>query len=417
MLNAESFFTMWELIQSNRRKSAALIVILALVLAGLGLSIGWSIAGEEGSFFGVAVAMVIWIVMLLTNLAAGESILLSAAGAREVTHDDAPQLFNVVEEMKIAAGLPAMPKVYVIDNPAPNAFAVGLKPERAAVAVTSGLLARLNRDELQGVIGHEFGHISNRDTMFMTLAGVTVGAIILLADLYVYRMRFGGGRSRSSGNRGGGQAAAIMMIIALVLAILAPLLAQLLYFACSRRREYLADASSAQFTRYPAGLASALVKISGAQAGSLEVSRALAPMFIVNPLAATAESSNIFSTHPPTADRIRVLRALTGDVSLAAYEAAFQQTHNGQNVMQANTVQGAAPVTVREASPAVAEHTPVQQWRAAQNVVQRTAGYLTIPCECGVNLKVPQNFGQLSVTCPKCNRQHPLPPAIAQAPA
>lgn len=417
MLNAESFFTMWELIQSNRRKSAALIVILALVLAGLGLSIGWSIAGEEGSFFGVAVAMVIWIVMLLTNLAAGESILLSAAGAREVTHDDAPQLFNVVEEMKIAAGLPAMPKVYVIDNPAPNAFAVGLKPERAAVAVTSGLLARLNRDELQGVIGHEFGHISNRDTMFMTLAGVTVGAIILLADLYVYRMRFGGGRSRSSGNRGGGQAAAIMMIIALVLAILAPLLAQLLYFACSRRREYLADASSAQFTRYPAGLASALVKISGAQAGSLEVSRALAPMFIVNPLAATAESSNIFSTHPPTADRIRVLRALTGDVSLAAYEAAFQQTHNGQNVMQANTVQGAAPVTVREASPAVAEHTPVQQWRAAQNIVQRTAGYLTIPCECGVNLKVPQNFGQLSVTCPKCNRQHPLPPAIAQAPA
>jgi len=125
---------MWELIQSNRRKSAALIVILALVLAALGLSIGWSIAGEEGGYFGVAVAMIIWIVMLVTNLVAGESILLSAAGGREVTHDDAPQLFNVVEEMKIAAGLPAMPKVYIIDNPVPNAFAVGLKPERAAVA-------------------------------------------------------------------------------------------------------------------------------------------------------------------------------------------------------------------------------------------------------------------------------------------
>ena len=403
---------MWELIQSNRRKSAALIVILALVLAALGLSIGWSIAGEEGGYFGVTVAMIIWIVMLVANFAAGESILLSAAGGREVTHADAPQLFNVVEEMKIAAGLPAMPKVYIIDNPAPNAFAVGLNADRAAVAVTSGLLARLNRDELQGVVAHELGHIKNRDTMFMTLAGVTVGAIILLADLYVYRMRFGGGRSRSSNDRGGGQAAAVMMVIALLLAILAPILAQLLYFACSRRREYLADASSALFTRYPAGLASALVKISGAQASTLEVSRALAPMFIVNPLAANAEDSSVFSTHPPTADRIRVLRALTGDVSLAAYEAAFQQMHNGAGVMRTATVQNATPIVTRQADDTPHDH--ATQWRAAQNLVQRSAGYFTIPCECGVNIKMPQNFGQPSVTCPKCNRQHPLPPEIAQ---
>lgn len=407
---------MWELIQSNRRKSAALIVIMALVLAGLGLSIGWSIAGEGGGFFGVAVAMVIWIVMLLVNLAAGEDILLAAAGGREVTHDDAPQLFNVVEEMQIAAGLPAMPKVYLIDNPAPNAFAVGLKAERAAVAVTSGLLARLTRDELQGVVAHELGHIKNRDTMFMTLAGVTMGAVILIADLYVSGMRFGGGRSRSSNERGGGQGAAIMMVIALVFAILAPILAQLLYFACSRRREYLADASSAQFTRYPAGLASALVKISGAQAGTLEVSRALAPMFIVNPLAAASETSSIFSTHPPTADRIRVLRALTGDVSLAAYEAAFQQTHDGAGVLRAASVQGATPIVMRAATPAAAAATPdpTQQWRAAQNLVQRSAGYFTIPCACGVNLKVPQNFGQPTVACPKCGAKHLLPPEIAQ---
>jgi heat shock protein HtpX len=407
---------MWELIQSNRRKSALLIVIMALVLAGLGLSIGWSIAGEEGGFFGVAVAMLIWIVLLLVNFFAGENILLAAAGGREVTHDDAPQLFNVVEEMKIAAGLPAMPKIYIIDNPAPNAFAVGLKAERAAIAVTSGLLAHLTRDELQGVVAHELGHIRNRDTMFMTLAGVTMGAVILIADLYLRGMRFGGGRSRSSNDRGGGQAAAIMMVIALVFAILAPILAQLLYFACSRRREYLADASSALFTRYPAGLASALVKISGAQAGTLEVSRALAPMFIVNPLAANAESSSIFSTHPPTGDRIRVLRALTGDVSLAAYEAAFQQTHNGAGVLRAAGVQGATPVEARAAAPAAAAPPdPAQQWRAAQNLVQRTAGYFTIPCACGVNLKVPQNFGQPSVACPKCGAQHVLPPDIAQA--
>jgi len=240
--------------------------------------------------------------------------------------------------------------------------------------------------------------------------------VILIADLYVSGMRFGGGRSRSSNERGGGQGAAIMMVIALVLAILAPILAQLLYFACSRRREYLADASSALFTRYPAGLASALVKISGAQAGTLEVSRALAPMFIVNPLAANAESSSIFSTHPPTGDRIRVLRALTGDVSLAAYEAAYQQMHNGAGVLHDAGVQGAKPVEARAAAPAAAAPPdPAQQWRAAQNLVQRSAGYFTIPCACGVNLKVPQNFGQPSVACPKCGAKHVLPPDIAQA--
>ncbi len=419
---------MWELIQSNRRKSAALIVLLALALAALGLAIGWGVAGEPGGYFGVAVAMVIWIVMLLANLAAGESILLAAAGGREITHADAPQLFNVVEEMQIASGLPALPKVYIIDNPAPNAFAVGLKPERAAVAVTSGLLARLNRDELQGVVAHELGHIKNRDTLFMTLAGVTVGAVILLADLYLRGMRFGGGRSRGSSRGGGGQAQAIMMIVALVLALLAPILAQLLYFACSRRREYLADASSALFTRYPAGLASALQKISGVQAGQLEVSRALAPMFIVNPLAAVGDKTSVFSTHPSTTDRIRVLRALTGDVSLAAYQAAFQQTHDGRGVLRAATVQAAAPVAARDASaaaespaipgaPALAAAAALpdaaRQWRAAQHLVQRAAGYFTIPCDCGVNLKVPQHFGQPSVACPKCGRQHLLPPDIA----
>jgi heat shock protein HtpX len=359
------------------------------------------------------VALLVWIVMLLANLAAGERILLAAAGAREVTHADAPQLFNIVEEMQIASGLPALPKVYVIDNPAPNAFAVGLKPARAAVAVTSGLLAQLNRDELQGVIAHELGHITNRDTLFMTLAGVTVGAVILLADLYLRGMRFGGGRVRRAGGRGGGQAAVIMMVVALVLAILAPILAQLLYFACSRRREYLADASSAQFTRYPAGLASALEKISGAQHGGLEVSRALAPMFIVNPLAAAGATTSVFSTHPSTADRIRVLRTLTSDVSLAAYAAAFQQTHAGHSVMRAATAQAGQPLAAREATSTAGEHTPAQQWRAAQNLVQHTAGYFAIPCDCGVNLKVPQNFGQPAVACPKCGRQHPLPPEIA----
>jgi len=403
---------MWELIQANRRKSVLLIVLLACVLIGLGYAIGFSLDAQFGGFFGVAAATLIWVILTLTGLIGGERLLLATAGAREVTHADAPQLFNVVAEMQIAAGLPAMPRVFIIDNPAPNAFAVGLNPERAAVAVTTGLLARLNRDELQGVIAHELGHIANRDTLFMTLAGVTVGAIIMLADLYVRGLRFGGGRGRrSSSERGGGQAAAIMMIVALVLSILAPLLAQILYFACSRRREYLADASSALFTRYPEGLASALEKIAGLQGGQLEVSRAVAPMFIVNPLAAAGSAANVFSTHPATEDRIRVLRNLGQDASFAAYEAAYRQVHEGRGVIGARSLGAVVPATVREPS-AAAPAEPGQQWRAAHQILQQASDYLAIPCACGVTLKVPADFGRPQVACPKCGTVHPLPPGL-----
>ena len=215
--------------------------------------------------------------------------------------------------MRIAASLPAMPSVFIIDTPVPNAFAVGLNPERACVAVTVGLLERLNRDELQGVIAHELGHISNRDTLFMTLAGVTLGAIVLLADAGMRMMFWGGGRRRSSSSSGkGGGAAAILMIAALVLAILAPILARLLYFACSRQREYLADASAAQYTRYPAGLANALRKIALQQdPQKIPVNRVVAPMYAINPLAA-AGSASIFGTHPPTEERIRRLMEMQG---------------------------------------------------------------------------------------------------------
>ena len=262
----------------------------------------------DAAYFGAFIGICIWGVLLLVNMMGGESVLLSSANAREVTHDEAPQLYNIVEEMRIAAALPAMPKVYIIDAPVPNAFAVGLKPERACVAVTTGLLERLSRDELQGVIAHELGHISNRDTLFMTLAGVTLGAIVLLADAGMRMMFWGGGgrrRSSSSSGKNGGAAMAIMMIAALVLAILAPLIARLLYFACSRQREYLADASSAQYTRLPSALASALQKISTQQeAKKIPVNRVVSPMYIINPLAA-AGSSSVFGTHPPTQERIQ----------------------------------------------------------------------------------------------------------------
>jgi heat shock protein HtpX len=306
--------SMWEAIAENKRRSAVLIVTMGLLLAGIAAAIGFGFGGtEEAAGVGALGGLAVWGVMLLVNLAGGESVLLSSANAREVSHEDAPQLYNIVEEMRIAAALPAMPKVYIIDTEVPNAFAVGLKPERACVAVTTGLLGRLNRDELQGVLAHEIGHIRNRDTMFMTLAGVTLGAIVLLADVGMRTLLYGGGNRRRNNNKDGGLGV-VMLVAALVLAVLAPLAARVLYFACSRQREYLADASAARFTRNPEGLANALRKISGMQnPKSIPSNGAVAPMYIVNPLAA-AGSANIFGTHPPTAERIRRLLAMQGRV-------------------------------------------------------------------------------------------------------
>jgi heat shock protein HtpX len=400
---------MWDLIKANKRKSALLILLLGAFLVLFGYVIGYALAPGAGPS-GVAIALAVWVVMMFTSVAGGEKILLATAGAREVNHEQAPQLFNIVEEMKIASGLPALPRVFVIDSEVPNAFAVGLNPKRAAVAVTTGLMARLNRDELQGVVAHEMGHITNRDTLFMTLAGVTVGAVIILADLYLRGMRFSSSRSRRSSSEGG-QGAAILMLLALLLAILAPFLAQLLYFACSRRREYLADASGAQFTRYPEGLASALEKISSYQGERLEISRAVAPMFTVNPLAAASAKSSIFSTHPPTADRIRVLRGMAGGSSFAAYEQAYQQLHGGKAVIGARSLKDSVETGAR--APGAAEpDDPAKQWRSAMDVLHKANQYATLACACGLNMKLPPGFDQSTVKCPRCGKVHQVP--IAQ---
>lgn len=402
---------MWEAIQSNKRKSVGLIVMLALVLAALGGAIGYFLqpyAPEDGIFWGVLIATIIWIVMLLISTIGGERILLATAGAREVKYDDAPQLFNIVEEMKIASGLPTMPRVFIIDDPVPNAFAVGLKPERAAVAVTTGLMAKLNRAELQGVVAHEIAHIVNRDTLFMTMAGVTVGAVIIIADLFLrglFYSSLAGGRRRSS--RDGGQGQIIIMIIAIVLAILAPLLAQILYFATSRKREYLADASGAQYTRYPEGLASALEKISGNQSKEYKKSRALAPMYIVNPMAASGKAVGLFSTHPPTEDRIRVLRAMAGGSSLAEYEKAYRELHKGAGVIGVGNLKASQEQGIHPPQPE--KHDPKKNLRDVKDVLHKGAGYGLVTCICGVKMKIPRDFEYRKVRCPRCKRVYEVP--------
>jgi len=410
---------MFELIRANKRKSAWLIAVLGSVLIGVGYAIGFLLAPDEPavSAFFVIIAVVIWIGMLLTSMVGGEKILLKTAKARQIQKADAPQLYNIVEEMCIASGLSTVPKVYIIDTPDPNAFAVGLKPERAAVAVTTGLMAKLNRDELQNVVAHEIAHINNRDTLFMTLAGVTVGAIIILGELFWRSMLFGGRGRSSGGGRGGNQGAAVVMIVAVLMAILAPILARMLYFACSRRREYLADACAAQYTRYPEGLASALDKISGQaaqRAKKAETSQVLAPMYIINPLAARSRKVGWFSTHPATDDRIRVLRSMTSSSSLEAYEHAYRALHGKESVMTPSMLKQSQAQAVRDASTDADAGTP-RQWREVQDLLHKVDQYAVLACACGMKMKLPPEYDQEKVACPKCGRAHPLPPEMLAA--
>jgi heat shock protein HtpX len=401
-----------EQIESNRRRSAFLVAGMALLLLALGALMGGHFGGGGGSFVGTLVAISVWLVLWLVAVFQGDRIMLTMAGARRIEKHDAPQLFNVVEEMTIASGLGRMPEVWIIQDESPNAFAAGRKDENRVVAVTTGLLRTLGRDELQGVIAHEIGHHKNRDTSLMVLMGVMMGAIVLLADLF---LRTQSRRGRSSRDRDNGHPA--LAILALLAAVLAPLLAQLMYFACSRRREYLADASAARFTRYPEGLARALESISGHYTVRREANRVLAPMYIVNPMQSLVAAAGLFSTHPPTAERVRILRSM-GGAGYSDYNQAFRQvTGSGRGVVGARSVSQDRPEPVRAGLLAAAP-TREEQVSRSQEVHELSAhldGLTTLTCPCGVGIKVPPGATWSSIPCPRCGHENEVPRA-AEAP-
>jgi heat shock protein HtpX len=310
--------TFRERIAVNRRNSLILISAFLAFVAVFGYVIGWAWIGDPvGAIFGLVLAFIVGTVTGLATYYGGDKMVLAASRAREISHDDAPVLFNVVEEMAIAAGLP-MPKVYIIDDSAPNAFATGRDPEHASVAVTSGLLEKLNRDELQGVIAHEMSHVGNFDIRYAMLVGILVGTTVLISDFFLRGLWFGGG-GRGRGE-GGGYIQLIMIVIAIVFAILAPLFARLLQLSISRQREYLADASAVRLTRNPKGLADALQKISGDREVLEAANRATAHLYIVNPVKGFEKrAKGLFSTHPPIEERIQILRFMeTGGVAQPA---------------------------------------------------------------------------------------------------
>ena len=305
-------------IKANKRNTEILCVALTLVGVVAGGGIGWSmtiLAGADPASatktgIGAAVFMLFFsLVWTLIATSFGDRIVLGLTGAREVTRDEAPVLHNVVEEMALAAGLPK-PRVAIVETEALNAFATGTKPEHAAIAVTRGLMNKLDRDELQGVVAHEMGHVANNDVLYMTAVGVLVGLIVVVSNLALRSTRVMG-RSSQSDRKGGGGIAIVAVVVLVAVGLLSPIAATLVQMAVSRQREYLADATAVKLTRNPAGLIGALRKLDQAPVRWDNASKAVQHLFIVNPFKKFGESASaLMSTHPSVEQRVARLQDL-----------------------------------------------------------------------------------------------------------
>jgi heat shock protein HtpX len=314
--------TFYREIARNRRRSWVLVGVVIVVLGLLGGAIGYATGFGWG---GVILAVIVATAMSIGSYFAGDALVMATSGAKEIDRaqpaEQYRQLMNVVEEMRLAGGLPP-PRVWVIDDSAPNAFATGRDPKHASIAVTTGLLDKLDREQLQGVIGHELSHVGNLDIRFTLLVGVLVGSIALLADWFL-RFTFWGGGRRGGGDsdRGGGGAAAIIFVLALVLAVVAPLIGRMVQAAVSRSRESLADAAAVDLTRNPIGLARALRTISDDREVLEVANRATQHLYIVNPIKSFEErAKSLWDTHPPIGERIRALEGIAGQMGIASAE-------------------------------------------------------------------------------------------------
>jgi heat shock protein HtpX len=295
----------YDAVAANRWRTALLIVVFTGILTALGYVVG-EVFAPGGGIAVVPLALGFSGLSATASYFAGDKLVLAQSQAREVAPGEEPQLRNIVETLSIGLGI-IPPRIYVIDDTAPNAFATGRDPKHASIVVTRGLLDKLDRTELEGVIAHELSHVVNRDIRVMLLVTVLVGTVALLSDWMLRSFAWGGGARRGRDRGGGG----IILIVAIVLAILTPIVATLIQLAVSRQREYLADASGALLTRYPPGLANALRKIA-ADTEALEVAnKATASLYIANPLKdAPRALDGLFDTHPPIAERIRRLEAM-----------------------------------------------------------------------------------------------------------
>jgi heat shock protein HtpX len=300
----------YEQIASNKRRSILLVLGALLLLGAVGYALGLIYASGP---VGLVIALVIAGFMSIGSYRYGDKVVLASARAREVTAEQEPRLHNVVEGLAIAGGTPK-PRVYIVPEQAPNAFATGRNPDHSSIAVTQGLLDMMNRVELEGVIGHEMSHVVDRDILLGTIVATLVGAVVLISEFFMRSWFWGGVGGRRGNDRNGGAAGAVLLAVGFVLLILAPIFGQLIRFAVSRQREYLADAQGAMLTRYPPGLASALRKIAASPAAMRSANNATAHLWLNQPSRVEGDKmgalEKLFNTHPPIADRIKRLEEM-----------------------------------------------------------------------------------------------------------
>lgn len=416
---------MWALIRSNRHRTVLLVAASLAVMAAVGYGIGataprvWGWFDYLGSgrtqapgfspiggLLGVEIAVVVWLAVTIITALQGDRILLAAAGARPLRKEDHPQLYNVIEEMSLAASLPRMPRPYLIDDPSMNAFATGFSPDRAAIAVTAGALARLNRDELQGVAAHETAHIANGGVLFMTIACLMSGAA-----------RGGGFFSRARRAtlerftaRAGGQAESISWTHRLLrgfsglLAMLAPVYAVPVLLGVARRRDFLADACAALYTRYPEGLASALYTMSGDTRSVLQRNTGIATLYTINPYRKELGIHTpllLAVTHAPVKQRIDILRSIHRVVSLENYERAWRRETGSRTRLLPIGFDARESFPVREgaiAAPAAARA------HEALDASRRLRQFAFLDCVCGMHIKLPPDYPADQILCPRCAR-------------
>ena len=399
---------MWELIRINKRKSLFVLILMFILMVSLSGAVGagfYYADWVKGMLWGALIGVFLWAIQSAVAYFAGDDIVLHFNMAVVVTPESYPQLYNIVEEMKIAAGLSVMPEIYIIESPGMNAFATGIRQEKTAICVTRGLVENLNRDEIQGVIAHEMSHILNRDVLFMTFAGVMLGTITMLSNVMLrgtVAANSSNRRSRKKGGFSGGHP--VMILVLLLFAIVAPVLARIFYFTISKKREYLADASAARLTRYPVGLASALEKIAK-QSYVDFVSKITAPMFIVNPHFAGGDEDSLFSasTHPPIYKRIAILTQLQhgGRVSLENYQKLYEKELSTSGLFSKTALESDKSEAVR------AESTEkfTESRTDVADIILANTGFKIVTCECGLKIKLPPSDLRMKVVCPRCRKE------------
>lgn len=421
---------MWFIIESNKRKTAIFLFFITVFLLFFGAVLGFSFSTDlyEGTYYGTAIGALISLMCLIFIIfyvnAKSSEFFLNQADAVKVCGDSMPVLRNVVEEMAISSALGFVPKIYLIESSVPNAFAVGINEKNSAVAVTTGLLSILNRDELQGVIAHEISHIKNKDTLYLMYSGVILGVIIAVSDFIIRAFL----RSSSRRSKGAG----LGIFIAVILALLSPVIVRILYFTISRKREFLADACACQYTRYPTGLASALYKISRYEPAMTDKefimdekaasNKLLNVMYIHNFIQANKPKtflSGLFATHPSIDDRINILKSM-GAADIEEYAKRFSIVVANKNIISRNKLASLnlAPIPVvvpavvsmsveEEQNQKIKEERKTRQ-REAKDAYKQAKNYKIIKCDCETILKIPPEYNRSTVICPHCKQVHEI---------